>query len=550
MENPFAGFRMSSSVAPPAKARRAEPPAGPPQATAAPEVRLTEDQDRVVRHALTLPSMNLCILGKAGVGKTVTLRAVRKALEESGRSVAVVSAYAGAAFNAGGVTVHSFLGPLPKKCTWTTREEFKQVVAEVESDALRDHSQSSSTGWFIMAHKKRQMGIQGLSVLIIDELSLLTPELVEFLDRVLKAVRRNKLPSGGLKVIMVGDPCQIPPIPIRGEDVKYAFESPIFRDLRFEYCVLKKVMRQKDELFVRLLDHVSKGQRCPFPMWPEELREALLARVNAPVLDADGNPFPVTLLRETNREVDDNNERRMRSLEGDVASFAPRACFVGSDGREIRGTLEEVLSRLDRGVEEAATKELPDKANRVARLKIGATVVLTHNVDQQAGLFNGKVGTVEKMREAEREVEVRFRDGTATIAYVLTEIPTTRGGSLTVEWMPLRAGYSFTIEKSQGLTLDSADVRLSRRMSPGKAYTALGRVASLDSLTISVEGSVDPASLFKAAFITSDAAIDFFEEALKVDLLGGKGAGGGAEDAEWEAAALAAIDEMDAAKKE
>jgi ATP-dependent exoDNAse (exonuclease V) alpha subunit len=385
-------------------------------------------------------------------------------------------------------------------------------VRETAIVAEKDFSRSTSSSWFVAAHRRRQQNIRELHAIIIDELSLMTPELFEFLDKTLRAIRKSHHPFGGIKIIAVGDPGQIPPIPLRGEEVQYVFEATLWKSLTFEHAVLQKVLRQNDEFFIDILAHVRLGQTKPFKTWPEPLRAGLLARVGALVLDSDGEPFPATtFVRETNREVDERNDKRLREIGGSTTNFMPRAVFVGPDGKETRGHLDDVI-RLSENedLEKAVKDQLPEKAARIASLKIGATVVLTHNVNQDEGLFNGSVGVVIDVTPT--GAEVRFRHGTASVSHAQSEVVVPTGGKLVVEWLPLRAGYSVTIEKCQGMTLTSANVKLSRRMGHGKAYTAIGRVATLDSLTIDC-GDSDPAALFESAFNTSEAALEFLEMA-------------------------------------
>jgi ATP-dependent DNA helicase PIF1 len=161
-------------------------------------------------------------------------------------------------------------------------------------------------------------------------------------------------------------------------------------------------------------------------------------------------------------------------------------------------------------LQDALQEELDNASRRPAALKENATAILTYNMDTSQGLYNGSVGVVEKLHGD--SATVRFRNGSVVVQCITTERELGDGSVVTLEFLPLRAAYSCTIDKSQGITLDAADVHLTANMKDGAAYTALSRVRSLDSLIIRTDPGWSPDALFESAFRTSEAVLDFLKK--------------------------------------
>ena len=458
---------------------------------------LTRDQEEAV--ALAQGGGNLCIVGKSGVGKTVTLREIVNRLRARGRKVEVVAFCGSAASAAGGSTIHSWLGI--GGCD--TAEEVEKVKQRLTDNArkTRRFSNKPATNDWVRRERERLARAKGMSTVVLDELSMTPPSMLVLLDAYLRAARNDERPFGGVQFIAVGDPCQLPPVALKGEESSYVFDSPLWAACKFQTAVLGTVMRQTDQLFVRVLDAVRQGQRRPFREWPEDLRAALLARVNAPILDESGAPFEGSALHATNRDVDRSNALRLARLEGEARTYEPRVTATARDGKPQEGGAE---------VSEATERERRHGQARDCQLKPGARVTLTYNVDVARGLFNGSVGEVLTVPD-DRTASVRFRCGPVVVSRVTADRALADGGKLNVNFMPLRVANAATVHKSQGLTMDAAVVHLEPKMQPGSSYTALSRVRSLDALSIRVPEDHDPAAVFAAAFLTDKRALAFLD---------------------------------------
>lgn len=296
------------------------------------------------------------------------------------------------------------------------------------------------------------------STLVLDEVSMLTPDLLEMIDKLAKMIRQNSKPMGGIQVIFVGDFLQLPPV-AKGGNVKFAFESPVWWEIVKETIQLKRIFRQKDPVFQTILDEARLGELSA---------ESLTTLKTRCDLSWDHEPIQPTLLFSRNVQVDSINKANIESLEGETHVYKARF---------------------------PSGKTLPDDIAFVPELtlKIGAQVMLVTNLDQSKGLVNGSRGVVVQFRKeyttdvmTGQEINdgvsypvVRFRNGRMeTLKYHSWQ-------ELFVQQIPLRLAYALTIHKAQGATLDCALIDIGpSTFEYGQAYVALSRVKSIDSLYV------------------------------------------------------------------
>ena len=298
-------------------------------------------------------------------------------------------------------------------------------------------------------------------VLIIDEISMMTPELLELVDQVAKGVRRSPKPMGGIQVIFVGDFLQLPPVS-RGGIMKFAFESPYWATIIKQTVHLKRIFRQKDPIFQGILDEARFGEVSPASL------AVLKTRCN---LSWDDEPIQPTLLFSRNMDVESINTTNLEELEGDEYLYQiSTTATAGLSGE----TLQRIVEKMDK--EHNYAIELT--------LKVGAQVMLITNLDQEKGLVNGSRGVVTGFKEDVNWPIVMFKNNThMTIephVWIFDdETPVQRSQ------LPLRLAYALTIHKAQGATLDCALVDIgSNTFEYGQAYVALSRVKNLESLYI------------------------------------------------------------------
>ncbi len=397
------------------------------------------------------------LTGKAGTGKTTLLREI---IRTTYKNAVVVAPTGIAALNAGGVTIHSMFGlPLAGFIPDSYDLPTSQSCRFENSETLRRH--------FRLSIQKRAV-VRAMELLIIDEVSMLRPDLLDAIDLMLRHVRRVRQPFGGVQVLFIGDLLQLPPV-IKNEEWqhlsryyggKYFFNSHVLTHTPPVYIELSKIYRQDDQRFIDILN---------------ELRHNTLSRASVDILNSfvkigydpskdDGR----IILTTHNFKADSINERSLNALPG--PSFRFKAEIFG-DFPERMYPIEPVLS-----------------------LKEGTRVMFIKNdLAPEKRFFNGKTGVVASV-DAD-DIIVRFEDGETievpryewqNIQYTLD--PETR--EVTEEILgtfvhyPLRLAWAITVHKSQGLTFDKAALDVSQVFMPGQAYVALSRLRSLDGLVL------------------------------------------------------------------
>jgi hypothetical protein len=387
------------------------------------------------------------LTGKAGTGKTTFLHALKA---EHPKRMIVTAPTGVAAINAGGVTLHSFF-QLP----------FGPFVPG--GDLQRQASTHRLT------RQKRDI-IQGLDLLVIDEISMVRADLLDAVDFVLRRERRTTRPFGGVQLLMIGDLHQLAPV-VRDEDwailrdlydTGYFFSSRALQATEVIPIALEHIYRQSDADFIGILNRVRDNQ----------LDEATLARLNSRYLrgfEPNSSEGWITLTTH-NRSADTINEARLQTLAGTPRSFHAR----------IEG-------------------DYPAHAYPAAEtlvLKPGAQVMFVRN-DSSADKrwFNGKIGTVTRLErdcigvrcpgdEAEIDVEpvtwdnIQYRVDPET-----KEITEDIIGTFTQH--PLRLAWAITIHKSQGLTFERAVIDAGAAFSHGQVYVALSRCKTFEGLVLS-----------------------------------------------------------------
>jgi ATP-dependent DNA helicase PIF1 len=313
----------------------------------------------------------------------------------------------------------------------------------------------------------------GTDCLVIDEISMMTPELLETLDEIGKKIRKSDKWFGGMQVVFVGDFYQLPPI-YRDSETRFAFESPIWPKVVQKLCELKENMRQADPVFQKILLEARVGELS------EESIKLLEAR-----RELHWNKLTIrpTLLFSRKADVDHVNRANLKKLQGPLKKYCAKTEFQPIAA--TRGLSEDnpqvaaAVLKLDRDATYSAELELA----------VGAQVMLLWNMDQNAGLVNGSRGVVVGFQGD--KPQVKFLNGAIELIEPHSWECETMEGVMRRQ-IPLALGYAITIHKAQGATLDSAliDVGVTT-FECGQAYVALSRVKSLDSLYI---WSFDPAA--------------------------------------------------------
>lgn len=387
---------------------------------------------------------SLFITGRAGTGKSTLLDYFR---QTTPKKVVVLAPTGVAALNVKGQTIHSFFSFRPD----ITPEKVKRLPA------------------------LKQKLIKSLDALIIDEISMVRADLLDCVDLALRLNRGfEDLPFGGLQMILIGDLYQLPPVVTRREQAVFSghYESPYFfsasvfqdKNFRLEYIELDKVFRQKDQIFLELLNAIRN----------RSINEEQLARLNSrclPDFKPDEAEFYITLTS-TNEAADAINQEKLNRLPGEARSYQG-----------------EIEGEFDQGY-------LP--TSQVLTLKEGAQVMLLTN-DSYGRWVNGSIGRIEEIIRPEEGAEViMVRLSSGELVDILPhqwEIfhfeydqkknkITSRVVGTFIQY-PLRLSWAVTIHKSQGKTFDRVVVDIGRgAFAHGQVYVALSRCTSFKGLVL------------------------------------------------------------------
>lgn len=365
---------------------------------------------------------NVFLTGEPGSGKTHTVNAYVSWLRSHGIEPAITASTGIAATHVKGMTIHSWSGI---GIEWRMTPEVVDRVASKEHVARR---------------------IQKTKVLIIDEVSMLSGEVLSLVDAVAREVRRNERPFGGMQVVLVGDFFQLPPVSSSKNETTFAFQSPAWEKLNPVTCYLSEQFRQDDPEFLSILGAMRSGTH------DESHVSALLSR------ESEDPAENVPILFTHNEDVDRINDAKLEELPGKAHVYGMKA--------EGAPPLIEALKRGCLSPETLVLKE-------------GAVVMATKN-NPAGGYVNGTLGLVVGFERGTDYPIVETRDG-VDITFQPMDWAVEEGGKVRAKVMqvPLRLAWAITVHKSQGMSMDAAAIDLSRAFEYGQGYVALSRVKCL-----------------------------------------------------------------------
>lgn len=379
------------------------------------------------------------LTGPGGTGKSFLIKSLHTLFPEKNISVTALTGCAALLLGGGAKTLHSWAG------------------IGLGRGAAAYHALNIRK---IPALAKRW---RTTNILVIDEVSMLTPDLLELLDEIARILRRSDRPMGGMQVVFVGDFLQLPPIS-KGQETRFAFESPIWHLLVNRTIHLKRIFRQEDVNFQKILDEVRIGEISKESFETLELRKDL---------DWSTERIQPTILFTRKVDVDAINQSHLDELPGECKIYTTKTLPVeGHTAADIR----KIVERMDK--ESGYVPEL--------YLKLGAQVMLLVNMDMDAGLVNGSRGVVDGFQETYPYWPiVEFRNGQKMSIGPETWESDHERSPIQREQIPLRLAYALTIHKSQGATLDCVIIDIGTNIFEyGQAYVALSRVKSLEGLYI------------------------------------------------------------------
>lgn len=361
------------------------------------------------------------LTGPAGSGKSYTLMEFIKQAKRKRKKVVVTATTGLAAAHLDGQTIHSWSG-------MGLGEELPDNYIYTMSEA-------------------RKKVIRRTDVLIIDEISMMHDYNLDMVNKAMKIIREDNRPFGGIQVILCGDFFQLPPV-AKGRDGRFVVDSEAWQELNPSVCYLEEQHRADDLRLQEILNAMRAGK-----MTSKHL-QWLKSCMNRTV------PEDITRLYTLNVDVEDINEQKLNALKGDSHYIL----------RTSKGNHYDIQN-LQRNV----------MAPEVLHLKVGARVMAVKN-DAELQYANGSIGDIIEFTEDGLPV-VLFDSGKVVIVEP-QEWEVRKGDRLAaaITQVPLRLAYAITVHKSQGMTLDSAEVDLSKAFVEGMGYVGLSRVKNLDTL--------------------------------------------------------------------
>lgn len=371
---------------------------------------------------------NVYLTGAAGAGKTHVLRRYIEYLRAHHANVAVTASTGIAATHLQGMTIHSWSGI-----------GVRDYLSDYDLDALSQKQQLVRR-------------ISRTDVLIIDEISMLAPTMLDMVDAVCRELKRDTRAFGGLQVIFAGDFFQLPPV-VRGQkttvDFAYAAESWQRADIRT--CYLTEQHRHQKDPLLAILHDIRDGALT------QRSRDLLVQRQGAELKE---NEYAV-VLHTHNENVDAHNAKELKKIDASTATYT-----MESNGRSA------MIAGLKRSV----------LAPEILELKVGARIMFVKN-DPERRYANGTLGTITDVSGVYPEVATH--DGRRIIAEPVSwEVVEDGKVRASVTQVPLRLAWAITVHKSQGMTLDAVAIDLSRAFVPGQGYVALSRARTLDGLVL------------------------------------------------------------------
>jgi ATP-dependent exoDNAse (exonuclease V) alpha subunit len=398
---------------------------------------------------------NVLLTGAAGSGKTYLLNQYINSLKERGIGVAITASTGIAATHIGGRTIHSWSG-----------------IGIKDSLSRKDLQNLAKRSYLKKQFEKTE-------VLIIDEISMLSAHHLDMINAVCQTLKKNSFPFGGLQIVMSGDFFQLPPITRNDEELQFVYQAQVWSEMDVRVCYLQEQYRQNDKSLMSILQALRKNEV------DSSLSNLLAERLG----QVNGDKIKAIRLFTHNIDVDAINQAELDKIDEDEHRY-----FMTSDGEE------RLVAALKKNC--LAPSELI--------LKKGALVMFVKNKfkNDEAVYVNGSAGIVVGFEENSYPLVRLNNNSLITVSPERWTIDDEEKVLARINQLPLRLAWAITVHKSQGMTLEKAEIDLSRAFTYGMGYVALSRLTTLKGLYL--RGIND------MAYQVNPQVLDYNEELLKL----------------------------------
>jgi len=374
---------------------------------------------------------NAYLTGSAGTGKTYLINQYIEYLRLRNVPVAVTASTGIAATHIGGQTIHSWSGI--------------GIRDLITIDDLEK----------IARNKQTRERLTGIQVLIIDEISMLSGKVLTGISDILKHFKRSDLPFGGVQTILSGDFFQLPPVSreAMSNREKFAFMAPVWVASKLKVCYLTTQYRQGKDALAIVLDEVRNKAVS------DDTINLIQDKMQETSTETD-----VLRLFTHNADVDAMNEQRLTANENTLHTFLAQG---KGNPKLVENLRNSVLAAPSLG------------------LKVGAKVMFVRN-NPEKDYHNGTIGTVEGFEGEGDWPKVLLLNGNSILAKPeeWTVVDEQENILASYQQVPLRLAWAITIHKSQGMTLDAAEIDLSKTFETGQGYVALSRLKNWNGLCL------------------------------------------------------------------
>ena len=369
---------------------------------------------------------NLFISGSAGTGKSFMIKLFKDLYENANENNLVITSTTGiSSLNINGITIHSWSGIKPD----TDFKDVKSLVNNIKN-----------------SHKIFNNYLY-TSTLIIDEISMLSGEILEFINNVCKSIRESEEPFGGIQLILIGDFYQLPPVIKSDLPCDFSFNTNCWNEIIDYTIILDTCYRQKNDILIDFLNTIRLGQ----------YNDTIITQLDKYMSTKLTNSY--THLYPNKHNVNQLNIKKLNELEGKLVQHSAKIISKGG----------------------SKTTEFPKDSiiSEHLMLKKGALVIINKNIDMKRGIVNGKQCLFESIN-SNGQLTVSIDGVKHNLSKQRWEFP-----NYYIEQYPICLAWALTIHKSQGMGIDYLSVDIgSNIFNDGQAYVALSRATNPEHLHI------------------------------------------------------------------